>query len=124
MSTNRLKTFSPQNPVGDAPGMESVDVKFLEAVVANTAPAEDAAPPSTPAQASMPAVRRINKNLRLPADLVDFIDYVYTPMRRIKQQEAYTQALEAFFRPIMRDQKSAGDITSPVPRDHGNCSQS
>jgi hypothetical protein len=124
MSPNRLKTFLAQNPVGDAPGMESVDVKFLEAVVANTAPAEETASPPMPVPVSVPAIRRINKNLRLPADLVDFIDYVYTPMRRMKQQDAYTQALEAFFRPIMRDQKSAGDITSPVPRDHGNCSQS
>jgi hypothetical protein len=105
MSTNRLKTFSPQNPVGDAPGMESVDVKFLEAVVANAAPAEDAVPPSMPVPTSPPAVRRINKNLRLPADLVDFLDYVYTPTRRMKQQDAYTQALEEFFRPFMENQK-------------------
>jgi len=113
MSTNRIKSFSPQNPVGDAPGMESVNVKFLEAVVANAAPLPTPEPLPAPAVVASPVpvptpaptVQRINKNIRLPADLVDFIDFEYARANRMKQQDAYTHALESFFRPLMEKHK-------------------
>jgi hypothetical protein len=111
MNNNRLKSFSPLNPVGDAPGMEPVNIKLLEAVVANIAPRPEPMP--TPAPAAMsttipsqaPTIQRINKNIRLPADLVDFIDFEYARANRMKQQDAYTHALEAFFRPLMEKHK-------------------
>ena len=110
MSTNRIKTFSPLNPVGDSPGMESVNVKLLEAVVANTPPEPSAVtgPIASVAQSTKPTIQRVNKNIRLPADLVDFIDFEYARLKRIKQQDAYTEALEAFFRPLMGKHRLVG----------------
>lgn len=108
MTANRIKSFSPLNPVGDAPGMEPVNLKLLEAVVANAAPRPEPVVPApvavaspAPVPPSAPTVQRINKNIRLPADLVDFIDFEYARANRLKQQDAYTHALEAFFRPLM-----------------------
>lgn len=103
-----MMKFSTANPTGETPGMEPVRLDVLKAAV-NNAPA----PPDTgsePAQRSQPAplaaptpppVPLINKNIRLPADLVDFIDYTYTKDKRMKKQDAYTDALEAYFRPLM-----------------------
>jgi hypothetical protein len=33
---------------------------------------------------------------------VDYIDFVFTKDNRMKKQDAYTQALEAYFRPKMQ----------------------
>lgn len=110
MSTNRMKTFSPLNPVGDTPGMEAVNVKLLEAVVANVPPEPPSAatPVAATAPTTAPTIQRINKNIRLPADLVDFIDFEYARIKRIKQQDAYTEALEAYFRPLMEKHRKIG----------------
>ena len=100
--TTRLKTFSTVHPMGETPGMEPVRLDVLKAAV-NNAEAQSAAPVA-PVLATFPATPQpvlVNKNIRLPADLVEFIDYVYTKEKRIKKQDAYTQALEAFFRPLM-----------------------
>lgn len=108
-----LMKFSAVNPTGDTPGMEPVRFDVLRAAVENAPPAAPAAktaeqePVFEPASASVHAVMPsgptlINKNIRLPADLVEFIDYVYTKDKRIKKQDAYTVALEAFFRPLMK----------------------
>lgn len=105
---NRMKAFSIANPTGDAPGMEPVRLDVLKAAVENTAQPQGVLPPNpqTPAilQAHLPAsaIPLINKNIRLPTDLVEFVDYVYTKENRLKKQDAYTHALEAFFRPLMR----------------------
>lgn len=92
---NRLKSFSVTNPTGDTPGMEPVRLDVLKAAVANVAPPETSTMP-------MPPRPLVAKNIRLPADLVDFIDFVYTKEKRLKKQDAYTEALEAYFRPLMR----------------------
>lgn len=89
---SRLTTFSPANPTGETPGMEPVRFDVLKAAVNNTADQ-----PAVAAKASS----LVSKNLRLPADLVDYIDFVFTKDNRMKKQDAYTQALEAFFRPKM-----------------------
>jgi len=89
---NRLKSFSVTNPTGDTPGMEPVRLDVLKAAVNNT-----------PEQATPTAkAPLISKNLRLPADLVEYIDFVFTKDNRMKKQDAYTQALEAYFRPKMQ----------------------
>lgn len=94
---NRMKDFTAQNPTGTAPGMEAVNIDVLKAAVANDGPVVAiSAPVATVSQPSLTP-----KNLRLPSDLVDYIDYVYTKDRRMKKQDAYTLALEAFFRPLM-----------------------
>lgn len=90
---SRLSTFSPTNPTGNAPGMEPVRLDVLKAAVNNAAE-----PVAQPAK----VVPLVSKNLRLPADLVDFIDFVFTKDNRMKKQDAYTQALEAYFRPKMQ----------------------
>lgn len=90
---NRLTSFSPANPTGDTPGMESVRLDVLKAAVNNTATNP------VPAVSEVPLV---SKNVRLPADLVEYIDYVFTKENRMKKQDAYTQALEAYFRPKMQ----------------------
>jgi acyl CoA:acetate/3-ketoacid CoA transferase len=94
---NRMKDFTAHNPTGTSPGIEQVNLNVLRAAVAN----EAAAPAivEIPAVATQPQLTA--KNLRLPADLVDFIDYVYTKDNRMKKQDAYTLALESFFRPLM-----------------------
>lgn len=89
----RLKNFSPTNPTGDTPGMEPVRLDVLKAAVANQ---------SDTSTATRTAAPLVSKNLRLPADLVDYIDYVFTKDHRMKKQDAYTQALEAYFRPKMQ----------------------
>lgn len=105
----QLMRFSTTNPTGDTPGMEPVRLDLLKAVVNNEAPQPVPTPvaalapepvgiPIAPAPSATPL---INKNIRLPADLIEFIDYTYTKDRRIKKQDAYTEALEAFFRPLM-----------------------
>ncbi len=95
----RLKDFSPANPTGAAPGMEPLNHDVIRAAVENGAPVVAAVAPSAP---SAPAkTQLVPKTIRLPADLVDFIDYEYRPRHRKSQQEAYTEALEAFFRPMM-----------------------
>lgn len=107
---NRLANFSTINPTGERTGIEPVRLDVLKAVVNNvadvkTAPAasSDHPQPALIAQpASAPAVPLISKNIRLPADLVDFIDYIYTKEKRMKKQDAYTYALEQFFRPLMK----------------------
>jgi hypothetical protein len=73
--------------------MEPVRLDVLKAAVNNTA--ESPAKPATDGPL-------ISKNLRLPADLVDYIDFVFTKDNRMKKQDAYTQALEAYFRPKMQ----------------------
>lgn len=90
---NRLMSFSPNNPTGDTPGMEPVRLDVLKAAVNNTLQQPDAEAKAAPL---------ISKNLRLPADLVDYIDFVFTKDNRMKKQDAYTQALEAYFRPKMK----------------------
>jgi hypothetical protein len=90
---SRLTSFSPSNPTGDAPGMEPVRIDVLKAAV-NNAPAQPAAPAN--------GVPLVSKNVRLPADLVDYIDFVFTKNNRMRKQDAYTQALEAYFRPKMK----------------------
>ena len=92
-----MKQFNPTNPTGQATGMEPVRLDILQAGVANAVK-----PETTPVEA--PTSPLVAKNLRLPADLVDFIDFVYTKDRRMKKQDAYTQALEAYFRPLMAAQ--------------------
>lgn len=103
---NRIKTFSATNPTGEASGMEPVRMDVLRAAVANTPPPPPETPelpaPKSAPPAQQPTVPLINKNIRLPADLVDFVDFVYTKDRRLKKQDAYTEALEAFFRPLMQ----------------------
>lgn len=94
-----LMKFSTINPTGDAPGMEPVRLDVLKAAVNNELP-QPVQPPAPLSVTSQPVVL-INKNIRLPADLVDFIDYTYTKNKRIKKQDAYTEALEAYFRPMM-----------------------
>lgn len=89
---NRLKTFSTTNPTGDAPGMEPVRMDVLKAAVNNSPELPAAAPKTAPL---------VSKNLRLPADLVEYVDYIFTKEHRLKKQDAYTQALEAYFRPKM-----------------------
>ena len=102
---SRMKDFSAVNPTGDAPGMEPlVRLDVLRAAVDNTLPAPpqmSTNSPPTPVSAPL-----INKNIRLPADLVEFIDFTYTKDKRMKKQDAYTEALEAFFRPLMASAKS------------------
>lgn len=90
---NRLKSFSPVNPTGDAPGMEPVRLDVLKAAVNNM--------PDVPAQ-PVKEVPLVSKNLRLPADLVDYIDFVFTKDNRMKKRDAYTMAIEAYFRPKMQ----------------------
>jgi hypothetical protein len=90
---NRLKSFSTTNPTGHAPGMEPVRLDVLKAAVHNNTD------PSTPTSKAIPLV---SKNLRLPADLVEYVDYIFTKEQRLKKQDAYTQALEAYFRPKMQ----------------------
>lgn len=90
---NRLKSFSPANPTGDTPGMESVRLDVIKAAVNNT--------PDTQAQ-PVKDVPLVSKNLRLPADLVDYIDFVFTKDNRMKKRDAYTMAIEAYFRPKMQ----------------------
>lgn len=100
-----LANFSTNNPTGAAPGVESVRLDLLKAAVNNTAPTvEKPAPNALPtyiAPAPVTHAPLINKNIRLPADLVEFIDYTYTKDKRMKKQDAYTEALEAYFRPLM-----------------------
>lgn len=95
---SRLKDFSATNPTGSAPGMETLNHDVIRAAVENVAPAAVVAQAAPTAPAKTPLVP---KTIRLPADLVDFIDYEYRPRHRKSQQEAYTEALEAFFRPMM-----------------------
>lgn len=90
---NRLKSFSTANPTGETPGMEPVRLDVLKAAVNNTADLPAPAPKAVPL---------VSKNLRLPADLVDYVDYIFTKEQRLKKQDAYTQALEAYFRPKMQ----------------------
>lgn len=97
---SRMTQFSTANPTGTAPGMEPVRLDVLKAAV-NNEPAKAAAAVIMPPAAVPPTSRLINKNIRLPADLVDFIDFTYTKDRRMKKQDAYTEALEAYFRPLM-----------------------
>lgn len=96
----RLKEFTAVNPTGTTPGMEPVDFALLKAAVANKAPepktpASEPIPaaPSLPPQAVLPqqppTPALIAKNLRLPADLVDFIDYTFTKENRMKKQDAH-----------------------------------
>lgn len=99
---NRLKSFSPTNPTGETPGMEPVRLDVLKAAVKNT--------PNFPASATKPAPL-VSKNLRLPADLVDYIDFVFTKVHRMKKQDAYAEALEVYFRPLM--QAGQGDSSTP-----------
>lgn len=103
-----MMKFSTANPTGEAPGMEPVRLDVLKAAVNNEAPTSDTGPmsqsapqPASVAAATPPNVPLINKNIRLPADLVDFIDFTYTKDKRMKKQDAYTEALEAYFRPLM-----------------------
>ena len=103
-----MMKFSTANPTGDAPGMEPVRLDVLKAAVNNepAAPDKGSVPAPLPqpvplAASTPPHVPLINKNIRLPADLVDFIDFTYTKDKRLKKQDAYTQALEAYFRPLM-----------------------
>ena len=96
---NRMKDFTARNPTGTAPGMEPVNIQVLKAAVANDGPIVAVNAPVT--TVSQPVLTP--KNLRLPSDLVDYIDYVYTKDRRMKKQDAYTLALEAFFRPLMQN---------------------
>lgn len=114
---NRLRSFSTVNPTGDTPGMEPVRLDVLRAAVENVAPTPLKEVPATPPVAIAPAPvvpapqpplpPLINKNIRLPADLVEFIDYEYTKDKRMKKQDAYTEALEAFFRPLMAQRGSS-----------------
>lgn len=90
---NRLTSFSPANPTGDTPGMETVRLDVLKAAVSNTATNP------VPAGSEAPLV---SKNVRLPADLVEYIDFVFTKENRMKKRDAYTLALEAYFRPKMQ----------------------
>lgn len=90
---NRIKSFSTTNPTGHAPGMEPLRLDVLEAAVNNSTDLPAPTPKSTPL---------VSKNLRLPADLVEYVDYIFTKEQRIKKQDAYTQALEAYFRPKMQ----------------------
>jgi len=94
-----LMTFNTTNPTGETPGMEPVRLDVLKAAVNNTSPAPAAIPPA-PIPAPAPT-HLVNKNIRLPADLIEFIDFVYTKDKRMKKQDAYTEALEAYFRPLM-----------------------
>ena len=93
---NRMKDFTAHNPTGTSPGIESVNLSVLRAAVAN-----ESSQPVTDTPVAVLPPQLTAKNLRLPADLVDFIDYVYTKDNRMKKQDAYTQALEQFFRPLM-----------------------
>jgi hypothetical protein len=93
-----MDRFSPKNPTGSAPGTETVDLDVLKAAVNNRA--EKPEPPPQPAPAP---VHLVGKNLRLPADLVEFVDFEYTKRHRMKKQDAYSQALEAYFRPLMQE---------------------
>lgn len=90
---NRLTSFSPANPTGDTPGMEPVRLDVLKAAVNNT--------PDIPAQ-PFKDVPLVSKNVRLPADLVEYIDFVFTKDNRMKKRDAYTLAIEAYFRPKMQ----------------------
>ncbi len=103
-----MMKFSTVNPTGETPGMEPVRLDVLKAAVNNEPAApdkgSDPAPMPQPAPLAAPTpppMPLINKNIRLPADLVDFIDFTYTKDKRLKKQDAYTQALEAYFRPLM-----------------------
>lgn len=73
--------------------MELVRLDVLKAAVNNTSDLSAPTPKSVPL---------VSKNLRLPADLVEYVDYIFTKERRLKKQDAYTQALEAYFRPKMQ----------------------
>lgn len=103
----RMKEFNTLNPTGTAAGMEPVRLDVLQAAVQNVPPQKPAkdepAPLATTPETTL-AAPLVAKNLRLPADLVDFIDFVYTKNTRMKKQDAYTQAIEAFFRPLMSQQ--------------------
>lgn len=96
---SRLMTFSTANPTGNQPGMEPVRLDLIKAAVNNEPP--QANPKLALAPAAVTVVPLVNKNVRLPADLVEFIDFDYTREHRMKKQDAYTQALESFFRPLM-----------------------
>lgn len=113
---SRMKSFSPINPTGDTPGMEPVRLDVLRAAIENApeplplprsepqAPPAEAKPAPVVVQPTPPTIATtplVNKNIRLPADLVDYIDFVYTKEKRLKKQDAYTHALEQFFRPLM-----------------------
>jgi hypothetical protein len=100
---NRMKDFTAHNPTGTSPGIEPVNISVLKAAVANeTAPSAIA---NAPVVATSPQLTA--KNLRLPADLVDFIDYVYTKDNRMKKQDAYTLAIEQYFRPLMAAKRTS-----------------
>ena len=81
-----------RQPNGRDTGHGAWRLDVLKAAVNNSAD------PSTPTSRAAPLV---SKNLRLPADLVEYVDYIFTKEQRLKKQDAYTQALEAFFRPKM-----------------------
>lgn len=100
---NRMMKFSTANPTGNQPGMEPVRLDVIKAAVNNELPGVPHIQPAatvTPAPTRTPPL--VNKNVRLPADLVEFIDYTYTKDQRMKKQDAYTHALETFFRPLMQ----------------------
>lgn len=101
----RIREFSPANPTGTRPGMEPLRQDILKAVVNNEPPAPNPAPAPTavtPTPQNSPAPQLIGKHIRLPADLVEFIDFVYTKEKRMMKQDAYREALEAYFRPLMK----------------------
>ena len=88
--------------------MEAIRLEVIQAAVKNESqsiPAPVAAP-TEPRPAPIPGPvhttpHLTTKTIRLPADLAEFIDFVYTKERRMRKQDAYTEALEAFFRPLM-----------------------
>ncbi len=107
---NRMKSFSVVNPTGETPGMEPIRLDVLQAAVKNAPPDAPTCPDVPPPQpqaapvptSAAPVVHLVTKTIRLPSDLVDFIDYVYTKEKRLKKQDAYTQALDSYFRPLMK----------------------
>lgn len=98
----RMKSFNADHPAGDTPGMERVQMSVLQAAVANAAPLPAAMSNKTTGNDTLVA-----KSLRLPSDLVEFIDFVFTKERRMKKQDAYAMALEAYFRPLMERGRSS-----------------
>ena len=84
------------HPTSSAPGVEPINTDILSQGVSNALQAKPLKPRKRPLE---------TKSIRLPRELIDYIDYTYSPKKRMNKSAAYIEALEAFFGPYMRGEK-------------------